>query len=380
MNFKRTLDLKTLLAKKSHFLLGPRGTGKSWLAARSLAGDATFVDLLSNDVYSRLLRRPSLLDSLVPPGARIVVVDEIQKIPALLDEVHRLIEKRRIRFLLTGSSARKLRHGAANLLGGRAWQARLFPLTSHELGKRFDLVEYLSRGGLPSVQTSNDPHDELRNYVTLYVREEIQAEALVRRLDHFARFLDVAALAGGQELNFEGIANDAGVPARTVASYFELLDDTLMGFKVPAFTRTVVRKAIKRSKFYFFDVGVAGALAKRGAIEDGSEAFGSALEHFILQEVRAYLSYRNLDHDLCYWRSTAQHEVDFVVGDELAIEVKSTERVGRKQLRGLSALREEGLVRRHLVISRDPMRRTEDGMEIMPVAAFLKALWGGRLI
>lgn len=380
MIFQRLLDLPALLKKKSHFLLGPRGTGKSWLAANTLGPSVTMIDLLSHDVYSRLLRRPSLLESLLPPTARIVVIDEIQKLPALLDEVHRLIEKRKIHFLLTGSSARKLRRGAANLLGGRAWEARLFPLTSHELGPRFALLRYLQRGGLPALQETSDPVEELRQYAALYVREEIQAEALVRRLDLFARFLDAAALACGEELNFEGLANDAGVPARTVASYFELLADTLLGFTVPAFTRTRKRKAIKRSKFFFFDVGVGGALARRGTIAEGSELFGRAMEQFIAQELRAFLAYRRLDLELCYWRSTAQHEVDFVVGTELGLKVKATERVGPKHLAGLRALAEENVVQRLMILSRDPLRRVEGGIEVWPVEQFLPALWAGEVL
>jgi predicted AAA+ superfamily ATPase len=380
----RTLDLRRLLSRKSHFLFGPRGTGKTRLIRETLPG-APVIDLLSDDVYSRLLRRPSALVEMLPPRAPKggpVVIDEVQKLPALLDEVHRLIELSSLRFLLTGSSARKLKRGAANLLGGRAWEARLFPLTSAELelGDDLDLTRFLNTGGLPAVYFADSPSDELRAYARLYLKEEIQAESLVRRFDHFARFLDVAALVSGEELNFEAVASDAGVPARTVASYFEILEDTLLGFQVHSFRRTKLRKAIKRSKFYIFDVGVAGALARRGQIEMGSSAFGKAFEHFLVQEVRAYLSYRNLDLDLCYWRSTSQQEVDVVVGTELAIEIKATERIGERHVRGLIALREEKLVKRHLVVSRDPVSRTFGSIRAIPWRQFLSELWSDALI
>jgi len=381
VDIDRFLDLRKLLDRKSHFLFGPRSTGKSWLIAHTLTGaDTHVIDLLDDDMFSRLLRRPAVLDEVIPPGAGTVVIDEVQKLPALLDQVHQLMERRRLRFLLTGSSARKLRRGTANLLGGRAWEAQLFPLTSAELGAGFDLLKYLNRGGLPHVYTSESPQDELRNYVKLYLKEEIQAEAIVRRLDHFVRFLDVAAVQCGEELNLEGIASDAGVPARTVAGFFEVLTDTLVGFPVLAFTKSKRRKAIRRSKFYLFDVGVAGAMAKRGEVQEGSELFGKALEHFLIQEVRAYLSYKKLDLPLCYWRTTTQQEVDLVIGEEIAVEIKATHRVGERHLRGLKALQEERQVKRFAVVSRDPLARRNGSIDILPWRRFLTDLWADRLL
>lgn len=380
MKIDRTLNLLELLSKKSHFLFGPRGTGKTQLIGEQLASSCTVIDLLLDDVYSRLLRRPSLLEEFIPETSNLVAIDEIQKIPALLDEVHRIIEARGTRFLLTGSSARKLRRGGANLLGGRAWESRLFPLTSAELGSEFDLERYLNRGGLPAIYFSDYPEDELKNYLKLYLREEIQAEMLVRRLDHFSRFLDTMGLVNAQELNFEGISNECGVPARTVASYLEVLEDTLVGFQVEPFTRTKTRKAIKRAKFYFFDVGVAGAIAKRGQVRKGSELFGIALEQFVAQELRAYLSYKNSDQKLCYWRSTSQKEVDFIVGAALALEVKSTHNVGQRDLSGLKALREEKLIKRFMVVCDEPIERTSDGIQILPWRSFLTKLWSDELL
>jgi predicted AAA+ superfamily ATPase len=381
MQIPRTLDLPLLLNKKSHFLFGPRGVGKTSLIRTTLK-DAFVVDLLSDATYSRLVRNPSLLSELLPRQSNtIVVIDEIQKLPALLDEVHKLLEERGIRFLLTGSSARKLRRGGANLLGGRAWEANLFPLTWHELGEQFDLSRYLSFGGLPHVYLSDYPQEELSNYIKLYLREEVQAEGAVRKFEHFVRFLDFAALTSGEELNYGSLGSDAGVPPRTVASYYDILEHTLAGFRVPPFSRTRKRKAVATSKFYLFDVGIAGALTHRGTVHDQSPLFGKALEHFIAMEIRAYLSYTSSDTPLTYWRTVSKHEVDFVIGDELAVEVKATERVSDAHLKGLRALGEENIVRRRIVVSRDSLARTtEDGIEILPWRDFLRGLWAKELI
>lgn len=373
----RTLNLAQSLQKKSHFLFGPRGIGKTHLINSTLK-DAFVINLLIDDTYSRLLRRPSLLREIIPPSATTVVVDEIQKIPALLDEVHHLIETQQLRFLLTGSSARKLKHGAANLLGGRAWELSLFSFTTQELGEHFDLHRYLNFGGLPSVYFSQFPKDELRNYVKLYVKEEIQEASLVRRLDHFVRFLDVAATQNGEELNFESIASDCGVPSRTVAGFFELMEDTLIGFEVPPFLKTRKRKASKKSKFYLFDVGVAATLARRGEVQEGSELFGRAFEHFMAQEIRSAIAYNNCDLPLQYWRSKDRFEVDFVVGDECAIEIKATERVSDKHLLGLRMLMEEKVIQRHVLVSRDPLERVVDGIEVIHWKTFVQRLHASK--
>jgi predicted AAA+ superfamily ATPase len=379
MIVERILKLSELLDKKSHFLLGPRGTGKTALASSSLNG-AVWIHLLIDDVYSRLLRRPSALQEMIPSGTSIVVIDEIQKLPKLLDEVHSLIESRKIRFLMTGSSARKLRSAGVNLLGGRAWLSGLYPLTWRELGSEFELVRYLNHGGLPSVYFSDHPRDELRAYAQLYVREEIQAEALVRRLDHFVRFLDVAGLGNGEILNFEKISNDSGVPSRTVEGYFRLLEDTLLGFSLDPFQGTRRRKAIKKSKFFFFDVGVAGALAKRGHVDEGSELFGRTFEHFLIQEVRAFLSYRKIDLPLNFWRSQRQDEVDLLIGTECAVEFKSSERCSERDTRGLLALKEEKKVRHFYLVSTDPLQRESNGVHFFPWDEFLKRLWSGQIV
>lgn len=374
----RQLNLRELLKKKSFFLFGPRSVGKTTLIQEQLP-EAVVYDLLDNRVYSELLRRPSIIEERLQ-GDRPVVIDEVQKLPQLLDEVHRLIQRTGQRFVLTGSSARKLKRGGANLLAGRAWTARLFPFTSVET-PAFDLERHLNRGGLPQVLFGDDPRRELSEYVANYLREEIQAEAVTRNIQAFAEFLDLIALTNGQEINYESLASDCQVSPSTIKSYLQILEDTLIGFTLPGYTKTKKRKAISRGKHYLFDVGVTNTLARRSSILPKSELFGAALEHFIILELRAYLSYANRSEQLCYWRSVSQFEVDIVVGDRLAIEVKSTELVSEKHLKGLLALREEGLVEKLLVVSLDPEpRRHQTGIEILPVAHFLKKLWSGSLI
>jgi predicted AAA+ superfamily ATPase len=382
ITYPRILQMNSLLEKKSFFLFGPRSVGKTTLISQQLEG-AVIYDLLDLDTYSLLLRYPKSIEERYLAASQekrksIVVIDEIQKLPQLLNEVHRLIEKYRIRFLLTGSSARKLRRGAANLLGGRAWEARLFPLVSQELSD-LNFNRYLNRGGIPHIYLSDDFREELNSYLNLYLREEIAAEALVRRVDSFARFLDVMGLQNGEELHFQGISSDAGVPAKTIQNYIEILEDTLIGFQVPAFLKTTKRKAITRSKFYFFDVGITNALAKRGEILPESELFGKAFEHFLILEIRAYLSYKRKPYALTYWRSTSQFEVDCIIEDKLACEFKSTSHVTAKHLKGLKALKEEKNILDFCVVSQDPEPRMVEGIKIYPWKTFLRELWADKL-
>ncbi len=376
--YVRALDIAKLLKHKSFFLFGARSTGKTTLIRETLANEK-FYDLLDNEVYARLLKRPKLLEEELVEG-RVVVIDEIQKLPSLLDEVHRLIHLYDQRFLLTGSSARKLRHGSANLLAGRAWVAELFPLTWSEIDD-FDLLTYLNRGGLPQIYGSDFSEEELRSYVGSYLREEIQAEAVTRSVTAFAEFLDIMALNSGAEVNFEKIAADTQVSPSTVRNYIQILEDTLLGFIIKGFTKSQKRKATSRAKFYLFDLGVTNQLARRGKIEPKSELFGRAFEHFLILELRAFISYRRKDLSLYYWRSTSGFEVDLVTENGFAIEIKSTELVNDKHLKGLRAFKEEKLAKRYLVVSCDPARRvTSDGIELWPWSDFLGELWGGGLV
>lgn len=375
--YTRQLQLDSLLKNRSFFLFGPRATGKSTLIGQSLK-DAKVYDLLDSDTYRRLLRAPGTIGE-ETEAKTLVVIDEIQKLPQLLDEVHRLIAKRDQKFLMTGSSARKLRHGAANLLAGRAFQAELLPLTSVEI-PGFDLLTYLNTTGLPEFYGKPMADEFLHAYVGTYLREEIQAESLVRNLPGFTRFLEVVALSNGEEINYTSISSDTGVSARTLENYFSILDDTLIGFKVAAFRATTKRKAITRAKYYLFDVGVVNTLASRGKIALKSELFGRAFEHFIALELRAWLSYQRVRLELQYWRSTSKFEVDFILGDRLALEVKGTDLVTPKHLKGLRALKEEGLIEHYAVVSLDTEARvTDDGIQIWPWRMFLEKLWNGEL-
>ncbi len=376
--YKRQLDLVALLRKKSFFLFGPRSTGKTTLVKQSLP-QAKMYDLLDANTYRSLIKNPKILEEENQKN-QIVIIDEIQKLPNLLDEVHRLIEKRSFRFLLMGSSSRKLKRKGVNLLAGRAWKAEFFPLTWQEIPK-FNLIRYLNRGGLPQIYDSSDYKEELNAYISLYLREEIQHEALSRNIQAFAEFLDSIALSNGQEINYENFSKDLQVSPGTLKNYIQILDDTLLGFKIPGWTKTKKRKAISRSKYYLFDVGIANALCHRPFIEDKSELFGKAFEHFLILEIRAFLSYFRRRLKLAYWRSVSHKEVDLIVGNELAIEIKSSRDIQDKHLKGLRALKEEKLIKKYFLISQVPQKRiTKDKIEIWPWTDFLNQLWNGDLI
>lgn len=371
---KRVINLQNLLSKKTFFLFGPRSTGKTTLIRHQLP-DCRFYDLLDARVFTKLTKNPALLEQENLADPKIIVIDEIQKSPQLLDEVHRLISKYNWTFLLTGSSARKLKRGAANLLAGRAWWAELYPLTFHEIPD-FDLLTYLNRGGLPQVYFSPDPKEELENYVSLYLKEEIQAESLTRNLPAFSYFLDLLAFSNGKEINFESFASDCGVSPITIKNYIQILEDTLIGFSLPGFVKTKKRKAISRIKHYFFDVGIVNSLCHRSEILNKSELFGEAFEHFIIQEIRAYLSYRRTKSKLTYWRSTTKFEVDLIIDQKMALEIKSSSNVSNKHLKGLRALKEENLIEYYAVISLDSKERhTPDNITIYPWKRFLEKLW-----
>ena len=333
----RVLDLPALLAKRSHFLLGPRQTGKTSLVRNTLK-EAKVYDLLDTSVYLALSQRPGRLAEEITPRDRIVVIDEIQRLPALLNEVHRLMETRGVRFLLTGSSARKLRRGGVNLLGGRARTKYLHPLTWKELGDRFELFRAMARGLIASIYFSDDPQADLQAYAGLYLQQEIVAEGATRNVPAFSRFLKVAALCNGTIVNFTNVANDAQVARTTVYEYFEILKDTLVLYELPAWRKTKTRKPLASSKYYFFDVGVVGSLQGR-AFRPGTPEFGEAFETFLMHELVSHRDYIS-GQTLSYWRSTSGFEVDFIIGDHTAVEVKAKESVSPQDLKSLRALAE----------------------------------------
>jgi len=379
MELERFLNLTDLLTRKSFFLFGPRATGKSTLIKRQLSETAIVIDLLDSRLYLRLLASPHDLESIIYSGHKtgIVVIDEIQRIPELLNEVHRLIENKKITFLLTGSSARKLRKGKANLLAGRVWESRMFPLTRKEIID-FDLDRFLLYGGLPAVYLSNYPDEELDAYVNTYLKEEIMAEGLIRKLPPFSRFLRSIALASGEMINFTKLANDCQVPPSTVTEYVGLLEDTLVGFLLPAWTESRKRKAISTAKFYFFDPGVTHMLAGTRTLDRNSNLYGKSFEQFIGMEIRAYLSYGRKKRTLAYWRSTHGYEVDFLIGTETAIEVKASQKVSGRDLRGLKVLREENIFKNYILVSQDPINTRDDNFQAIYWEKFLDDLWADK--
>jgi predicted AAA+ superfamily ATPase len=370
---ERVLNLAFLLQKKSHFLFGPRQTGKTSLIRHSLKGVRAY-DLLDNSVYLSLSQDPGRIAQEINPRDKIVVVDEIQRLPVLLNEVHRLIEERGIRFLLTGSSARKLRRGGINLLGGRARTKYIHPLTSQELGNQFNLFKAIERGLLPSIYLSDDPHADLEAYTGSYLQQEIVAEGVTRNVPAFSRFLRVAALCNGTVVNFTNVSNDAQVPRTTVYEYFEILKDTLLLYELPAWRKSKKRKPLTSSKYYFFDVGVVAALQGR-QFRPGTPEFGEAFETYLMHELVSYSDYIS-GEPLNYWRSTSGFEVDFILGDHTAVEVKAKENVSAHDLKSLRAFAEEKKLKRYLCVSLEPRRRNLENVTILPLREFLEALWG----
>lgn len=373
---ERYIDLTEITKKKSSFLFGPRATGKSFWIRRQLP-NAIHVDLLKATQRRNLLNDPSALREIAAAKPEeLIVIDEVQLIPELLDEVHSLIEEEDRVFLLTGSSARKLKRQEANMLGGRAKKSEFFPLTWRELSSagEFELNRYLHIGGLPRVYFSNDPYEELGDYVDTYLDREIKAEAVSRNVYGFEKFLYRSALTQTEILNFSSIANDAQISPPTVRQYYEVLEDTLLGFYLTPW-KGKKRKAVQSAKFYLFDLGVQAFLAGIRSLPEQSDLYGRAFESFIVNEVRALCSLRRIRKELCFWRTTHQDEVDLIIGNEFAIEIKSGTRVEKKQTRSLMKLREEGFDGRLVLLSRDPVRRNVEDCELWFWSDFLGMLW-----
>lgn len=379
----RAVQLNETLKKKSVLLLGPRRTGKSSLIRNELKPDRVY-NLLNSVTFRDLAMRPSLIREQLLPLDQLIVIDEIQRLPHLLDEVHLMIEENKVRFLLTGSSARKLRRTYTSLMAGRARRHLLFPFTCHELGTRFDLNRALLFGTLPAVYLAEDPWDELKSYVGDYLREEIMAEALSRNIESFARFLQTAAQTNGEILNFEKIGVDAQVPARTIREYYSILEDTLIGTSIEPLRikspTSTSRKAVSKAKFYFFDLGVLNSLLDRKALSLKASEFGNLFETWVFLELKAYLEYRKKDQPLCFWRTQLGQEVDFVIGNETAIEVKAKHQVTERDCQGLLALAEELTLKKRLIVSQDEVYRVLSGIEILPYRLFVQKLWNGELL
>jgi predicted AAA+ superfamily ATPase len=381
MEIVRFLQTADLLQKKSLFLLGPRQTGKSWWIRRQFP-DLKVYNLLKVEDYTRLAHSPSLIREELRPEDRYVVIDEIQKLPQLLDEVQLLIEERGTHFLLTGSSARKLRAKGINLLGGRARIRGFHPLSWVELQQNFDLMRALSFGLLPSIYLSEEPREDLLAYAGTYLTEEIASEAATKNVPAFSRFLEIAALHQAKLINYTNISNDAQVPVTTVRAYYQILEDTLLGSQLLPWTKSIKRKAISTAKFYFFDIGVARHLQKRTVLERNSSDFGDAFETYIHHELKTYNDYCHGGLlPMSFWRSKSGMEVDFLLGDEISVEAKSGAHVTDGMLKGLRALAEEKSIKHRFVVSPDTIeRRTSDGIRIVPYSVFLSELWSGALL
>ena len=381
----RVLDVGPALSQRSVFLFGPRQTGKSSYVREQLKPEPMLsYNLLDGGLRLRLLADPTLMRQQVEARNLrdcVVFIDEIQKCPELLDEVHLLIEERGIRFLLSGSSARKLKRAGTNLLGGRARTKYLHPFVYPEVAEDNDLLErVMARGLLPPHYLSEAPDEDLRSYVDTYLSEEIAAEGQARNLPAFARFLQTAATVNAKIINYTNAANDAQVPRQTVRLWFQILIDTMLGYELSSYTSTVKRKAVETAKFYFFDIGVVRALRRLPAILPESSDFGEFFEHYIFMELKAYLDYRKPSSRLSYWRSLSGYEVDFVIDDEVAIEVKTAEVAQDKHLSGLKALREEGKIKSFYLVCRESRPRKVDGIDILPWREFLARLWAGDIV
>ncbi len=370
---------------QSAFLWGPRKTGKSTYLKTRFPHSLIY-DFLRTDLFLEYAKNPSLLrERLLAKDDEVlkhpVILDEVQKIPQILDEVHWLIENKGISFIMCGSSARKLKRGKANLLGGRAWRYEMHPLVTAELNDP-DLLRVLNRGMIPIHYLRADYRKALRGYVQDYLKEEVFEEGLTRNIPAFSRFFDAMGYSHGELTNYSNIARECGVDSKTVKEYFQILADTLLGRMVEPFKRRQERRVItKAPKFYLFDVGVAGILTRRRLEEEKGELFGKAFEHFIFMEIEAYNSYKEVDFDINFWRTKSGLEVDFVLGGgEVAVEVKGSVRVDKRDLRPLVAFSEEYSPKRALVVTNEREERILGPVRLMPYRVFLNDLWEGKII
>lgn len=364
----------------SVFLFGARQTGKSTLLRKAVP-KAMYIDLLDSDIRKLYRKRPAYLyDQLAGKDSQtVVIIDEIPEVPELLNEVHRLISEFGIRFVLCGSSARKLKRKGYNTLGGRAFPCYFYPLVSAEIPV-LEIDRAVNNGMMPLHYPAKNATRLLASYVDVYLKEEIQAEALVRDLDNFERFLEIAALTDGEMVNYANIASDCGVSAKTVKEYFSILQDTLVGYTIPAYTKVMKRRLVQAPRFYFFDVGVANYLLHRQNLVRGTVEYGHAFEHWVIQEIIAYIGYTHNENRLSYWRTYTGIEVDAVIGDaRLAIEIKSVAEVLPKHMTGLKTFKEEHPDTRPIIVSLDRISRRCGEMEALYVMDFLQSLWAGRL-
>ena len=377
MYIVRKLDVASVSQTKSCFLFGPRQCGKSSLVRETMP-DAHVFNLLSRDTFAHLAMNPNYIDETCR-DERPIVIDEIQKMPDLLDEVHRLIEENGKRFILTGSSARKLRKGGVNLLGGRARVRNLHPFSASELGDQFNLDRAINVGLVPGIWFSDEPDEDLAGYVSLYLEQEIMQEGATRNLPAFSRFLEVAALSNGEQINYQSIASASQIPRSTVQEYFKMLKDTLLASEVPIWRKGRSRKTVETAKFYLFDTGVTRHLSGRRELVRGTPEYGHAFESWIMHEIASYADAFRRDAEISYWRTRTNLEVDFVVNGEVAIEAKTTRSATKDDLKGLRAIGDEGAFRHRILVADEPRPREVYGISILPWREFIGLLWSGAL-
>jgi len=371
--------------QQSAFLWGPRKTGKSTYLMAQFP-DSLVYDFLKTDLFLEFSKKPSLLrEQILAKDEDVIsspiILDEVQKVPQLLDEVHWLIENKGLSFIMCGSSARKLKRGKANLLGGRAWRYEMFPFVSAELGK-LELLKTLNRGLIPVHYFQDTYIKSLRAYTQDYLKEEVFDEGLTRNIPAFSRFFDAMGFSHGELTNFSNIARECGVDSKTVKEYYQILKDTLLGDFIEPFKKRQHRQVISRtSKFYLFDVGVAGTITKRHVRQERGVDFGKAFEHFILMEIKAHNSYYEIDYEINFWRTKTGIEVDFILGGgEIAIEVKGAGSIQNKDLRPINAFVETYAPRKALVVCNEKEERLVGKVRIMPWQKFLRDLWNGKII
>ena len=378
--YHRIFDIENRL-DEAMFLFGGRQVGKSTLLKERFP-KAIYIDLLKSDIRNRFKQHPEeFRESLLRyPPETLVIVDEIQKIPDLLDEVHWLMVEKDLWFILSGSSARKIKRSGANNLGGRAIPETLFPLVSAEIPD-YDLDRAVQNGMIPRHYMVANAQNRMRAYVDLYLKEEIIEDSLVQNVDEFIRFMEVAAIMDGEILNYENVASDCGVSANTVKAYYKILVETLLGFEVPAYRKVIKRKLYKSSRFYYFDVGIANHLTKRYHLAPRTPEYGHAFEHLIIQEIRAYLGYTGSEEELTYWHTYENLEVDAVIGDaRVAIEIKSTDHVNHDDKKGVTEFAKEHPETKQILVSRDRISRRSGDVDLYYVTEFFKALWAGEII
>jgi uncharacterized protein len=377
--YERIFDIEDQL-DEAMFLFGARQVGKSTLLQDRFK-NAVYYDLLIPSIRKSFKRNPDLLREALSskPEGTLVIVDEIQKVPELLDLVHWLMVNKGLRFILSGSSARKLKKSGANTLGGRAQPRTLFPLVWKEVTD-FQIDRAVQNGMIPRHYLVEDATDRLEAYVKVYLDEEIRDEAAVQDVDVFERFMEVAAISDGEMLNYSNIASDCGVSAKTVKSYYQILYDTLLGYEIPAYRKVIKRPVVQAPKFYYFDVGLANYLMGRYSLKRGTDDYGHAFEHFVMQEIIAYRGYFRRREEISYWHTYNDQEVDAVIGDaKVAIEIKSSEQVKTSHKKGLKAFKEEHPECRLILVSHDPITRVSGDVELINVSDFLRMLWNGEI-